>query len=448
MGLDCLLISVNRAVIPYPVYPLGVAHLCGAMQAAGHRTTHFDILADGGEDSLRNHLQETKYDLIGLSIRNLDTVDSSDPSGYLPEIAETIRLVRELSAAVVVLGGAGFSIMPAELLAFLGADYGVVGEGEGLLVRLADQLVAGRPPEDRILASETRKELWHQPVFSASSLGYYLDHGGMLNVQSKRGCPYRCTYCSYPFIEGRTMRYRDPEETAEEVIRLGAEHGARFIFFTDSVFNDGRGHFRLVAEALVRRANTIPWCGFFRPQGLSREDLLLMKRAGLAAMEIGTDATSDRTLAALEKGFDFEQVLATNRLAGEAEIACAHFVMFGGPDEDLHTLAEGLANLDKLGRCVVFAFAGIRILPGTSLASRAVAEGVIQAEQPLLEPIFYFSPQLRGVDLNQRLTTAFAGRLDRIYPVSGIIDQLTMLHRLGRIGPLWDYLLHPMMRKR
>lgn len=444
MGLNCLLVSVNQAVIPYPVYPLGVAHLCGALQEAGHTTTHFDLLADGGLEGLEQLLGANGYGLIGLSIRNLDTVDSSDPHGYLPEIAETVRLVRRLSPAVVVLGGPAFSIMPEEVMAFLGADYGVVGEGEILLPWLAERIAADQPPPEKILYSERKDEAWTQPVFSPSSLKYYITHGGMLNVQTKRGCPHRCAYCSYPSIEGRTMRYRDPEETAAEVGRLSAEHGARFIFFTDSVFNDAAGHFRLVAEALIRNGNTTPWCAFFRPQHLNREDMLLMKRAGLTAMEVGTDAASDRTLAALDKGFVFEQVLATNRLAVEAEIPCAHFVMLGGPDENRQTLAQGFANLEKLEKSLIFAFAGIRILPGTSLAERAVAEGVIAPDLPLLEPVFYTSPELAGVDLGQELATAFAGRIDRIYPVSAVIDNLTMLHRMGHVGPLWDYLLRPL----
>ncbi|HET98214.1 MAG TPA: radical SAM protein [Desulfurivibrio alkaliphilus] len=448
MGLNCLLVSVNQAVVPYPVYPLGVAHLCGALREAGHVPTHFDLLADGGRDGLERLLRENSYELIGLSIRNLDTVDSSDPHGYLPEIAETAQLIRRCSAAVMVLGGSAFSIMPGEVLAYLQADYGVVGEGELLLPWLADELAAGRRPEARLLYSERKDDSWPQPIFSPSSLKYYITHGGMLNIQTKRGCPHRCAYCSYPTIEGRTMRYRDPEETAAEVGRLSTEHGARFIFFTDSVFNDAAGHFRLVAEALIKNGNTTPWCAFFRPQNLDREDLLLMKRAGLAAMEVGTDAASDRTLAALDKGFSFEQVLATNRLALEAEIPCAHFVMLGGPDENRQTLNEGLANLESLGKSLVFAFTGIRILPGTSLAQRAVAEGVIEAGQPLLEPIFYSSPQLAGIDLERELTASFAGRLDRIYPVSEAIDQLTMLHRMGHVGPLWDYLLRPRTRRR
>ena len=84
---------------------------------------------------------------------------------------------------------------------------------------------------------------WYQPVFSDPIAQYYLNHGGMLNVQTKRGCCHNCSYCSYPTIEGRKMRYRDPEVVAAEVQRLSREHKARYIFFTDGVFNDDAGHY-------------------------------------------------------------------------------------------------------------------------------------------------------------------------------------------------------------
>ncbi|MDH5523888.1 MAG: cobalamin-dependent protein [Desulfobulbaceae bacterium] len=441
MALDCLLISANKVVTPYPVYPLGLAHISAALLQAGHRVSQFDMLAEGGAKPLRRLLQNHNYQMIGVSIRNLDTVDSTAPEGFLPEIAATVDLVRQHSQAVIVLGGAGFSIMPEELLALLKADYGVVGAGEILMPWLADQIAAGNLPRENIFKNPSPDYSWHKPVYSSQSLPYYDGHGGMLNIQTKRGCPFRCSYCTYPAIEGRTMHYRDPEETADEVFRLKKEHGVKFIFFTDGVFNDQKGHFRMVAEALAKRGNKTPWSAFFRPVGLREEDLILMKKAGLAAMEVGTDAGCDQTLAALDKGFFFSDVLKTNNLARKAAVPCAHFVMFGGPDEDQATLDEGLANMAKLEECVIFAFAGIRILPKTTLHQRAIADGVISADQALLAPTFYFSPKLAELDLGQRIQAAFAGRLDRIYPCSRVAEQIAMLHNVGHVGPLWDALL-------
>ena len=43
-------------VSPYPVYPIGIAHLTGALLAEGHSVRHIDILADGNTKGLRQLL--------------------------------------------------------------------------------------------------------------------------------------------------------------------------------------------------------------------------------------------------------------------------------------------------------------------------------------------------------------------------------------------------------
>lgn len=438
----CLIISANQVVTPYPVYPLGAACLVTALQAHGHQVCHFDILADGGRDSLEKYLRDNHFDLIGVSIRNLDSVDSAAPGeDYLDAIAETVRCVRQGTTAPVVLGGPAFSIVPEDLLAFLSADYGVIGEGEELLPWLATEIAAGRPPREKLFFAGQVKSIWRPSDLTPSTARYYLDHGGMLSVQTKRGCPHSCSYCSYPNIEGKQLRYREPEEVAEEIIHLRDHSGARYIFFADSFFNDNEGRFLEVAEALIRRKAGLPWCAFFRPQNLTRSDLQLMKRAGLAAMEMGTDAACDRTLAGIGKSFTFNDVLEVHHRVLAEEIPCAHFVMFGGPGEDKETLAEGLANLERLAHCVVFAFAGIRILPDTGIFLRAVADGVIEADQSLLRPAYYFSPLISQSEIVAAIEQSFSGHMDRVYPCHEFEQRIAHLHKLGHVGPLWDFIL-------
>ncbi len=437
----CLLISTNRVMTPYPVYPLGVAHLLGALQQAGHEARHYDIMANGGLEPLAGVLAEFDPDLIGLSIRNLDTVDSTCPDAFMDPVRETMTFIRAHHGAPVVLGGPAFSIMPEAVLAYLEADYGVVGEGENLLPWLAGEIDAGRRPVERIFTTKADPSPWRPVCYDQGTVDFYLSWGGMLNVQTKRGCPYRCAYCSYPALEGKSYRFREPEAVAEEVIRAGREHGAQYIFFTDSVFNDIRGHYLEVAEALVRAGNTTPWCAFFRPQNLTPEGFELMKRAGLSAMEIGSDAASDETLAAMQKDFTFGEVEAANAMAVAAGVPCAHFIIFGGPGETRTTLARGLANVERLNNSVVLAFTGIRVLPGTAMHRRAIDDGVMAEDQPLLAPFFYFSPALPEAELDAALKEAWRGRLDRIYPSTVMEERITHLHRKGHVGAMWDMLV-------
>ena len=442
MGLKCLFVSTNEVETPYPVYPLGAAHLAGALTAAGHHVTHFDQLAEGGVKKLAEQLRVDPPDLVAVSIRNIDTVDSACPDSFHMDALHTIKTVRQHSSAAVVVGGPAFSLLPDEFMDLLRPDYGVIGEGEEVLCWIADQLVSGNPPQEKIFRGPVSDSPWQHPVtYSDKVASYYLKRGGMLNVQTKRGCPFRCAYCSYPGLEGRKLRLRDPREVAYEVARLTREYGARYIFFADSVFNDPHGHYLEVAEALVKNGNKTPWCAFFRPQDLTRETLALLKRAGLAAMELGTDAASDQTLAGMNKGFSFHDVRETNENAVAEGIPASHFVIFGGPNEDEVSFAEGLRNLDTLSRTVVFAFTGVRVLPNTAVYDRAIDEGILSPDAALLDPVFYFSPGISPEKLHHDLACAWEGRLDRIYPIASMSDRVKRLHQSGFAGPLWDLLI-------
>ena len=112
MSAHCLLISANKMASPYPVYPIGIAHLTGALLAEGHTVRHVDILADGNTEGLQTLLSQETFDIIGISIRNIDTVDSSNAIGLLDHIEEVVEIIRTLCQTPIILGGPGFSIMP------------------------------------------------------------------------------------------------------------------------------------------------------------------------------------------------------------------------------------------------------------------------------------------------------------------------------------------------
>ena len=158
-------------------------------------------------------------------------------------------------------------------------------------------------------------------------------------------------------------------------------------------------------------------------------------------MELGTDACTDTTLAGLNKGFTFDEVVTVNEAIVAESIACAHFIMLGGPGETEQTVRQGIKNIERLRRAVVFAYIGIRILPGTRLHKRALLERLIADNTDLVAPVFYYSPQVGRNFIESRLLAAFRGRKDRIFPVSECENVIPFLHRMGHIGPLWDLLI-------
>jgi radical SAM superfamily enzyme len=164
-------------------------------------------------------------------------------------------------------------------------------------------------------------------------------------------------------------------------------------------------------------------------------------------MELGTDASTDTTLAALNKGFTFAEVVAVNEAIGAEAIPCAHFIMFGGPGESTETVLQGIANIEKLRRAVVFAYLGIRILPGTRLHQLALQEKSITADTDLIRPVFYYSAQVDRDFIAERLGLAFHGKNNRVFPVAEREHLIPLLHQLGHVGPLWDLLIDTPSRK-
>lgn len=446
------LISCNSAADPYPVYPLGMSMVAAAARERGHSVLQHDVLSCGEatEPSLRT-VSSFHPDVVGLSLRNVDNVDSTGPVSYAAQYIELARTLRDQNSCPIVLGGSAYSLFPEALLTLLGADYGVVGEGERAFVHLLDLLAADQRPKERVLrehdvscgtalSTATRRD--------PGLVSFYLEQGGLLNVQTKRGCPHHCAYCCYPVLEGSTYRFRSPKAVVDEIAMLIKQYGADYYVMVDAVLNDGEGHYLQVAEELVRRGIRVPWLAYLRPQKFRREDVDLLRRAGLHAVEWGTDGCCDVTLAGLSKGFTWAEVEHSNRLFSQAGIACAHFVIFGGPGETEETIREGLRNIEGLERCVVIAYAGIRILPNTPIHRRALAEGLISRDQSLLEPVFYFSPQLERAQLHKTIAEAFATRADCIYPPGRDAEKTRAFRTLGYREPLWTLLLNGHARRR
>jgi len=446
-----LLISANTAEEPYPVYPLGMSMVAEAIRRCGHSAVEWDLYSnDASMDKMKEAVRREHPALIGLSLRNVDTVNYNKPTSYIPAYRAIVRELRTVSDAPIVLGGSAFTIFPEKIMKLTGADYGIAGEGEQAVCDLLDQLESGWPPAERIMHNN--------PVLSGAQFSalkrndrlakFYLSKGGMLSVQTKRGCPHRCAYCSYPVLEGRRYRYRDAADVVDEIEMLISKYNADYYSITDSVFNDTRGKYLEIAEELVRREISTPWMCFLRPHNFKSDEVAVLKRSGLSSIEWGTDCSTDITLKGMQKDFTWEQVVASNNVFADAGISSGHFIIFGGPDETHETAAEGLENIKRLNHCVVFASIGVRIFPDTPIYKRSLSEGVISAEDDLIEPTFYFSKSIEIPRLHEQILTGFEGRMDRIYPDGQFVEKTKALHLFGHRGPAWDLLLKKSGRRR
>ncbi len=448
-----LLVSTNRCASPDVVFPLGLCHIDTALRRAGHLTRCADLNIE--RQPLEEVLTEFQPDVVGFSLRNIDDVLIRKRETYLEELVVLCDLVRGHANAPIVLGGSGFSIFPRELLDLTGADYGIVGPGEKALVQLVgaladrgeslagiDGLIVrddGGVPSIQVQGVFAGE--WDTAVERPDWLAeFYLSKTGMLNVQTQRGCPFECCYCTYPLIEGKVRRGRPPAVVADEMAAM-ASQGAKYVFVTDSVFNSSPHHVRTVCEALIERRLPLRWGCFLRPQHLTGELMELMARAGLTHIEFGSDSLCDRVLEAYQKHLTFEDIRHSSELARASGMDYAHYLICGGPGETLATLNTSYELSQTLPGAVIMATVGMRIYPGTALHKRALAEGRIAPGTNLLTPAYYLAA---GLDEEQVFASLrrFAKQSPNWIPgdpLPGYAQFVERLRRRGVTGPLWSY---------
>ncbi len=452
MTMKVLLIATNRLITPYPVYPIGIDYVIGAL-TPGHTVDVIDLCAEGGDPRvIADRIRTFGPDIVGLSLRNVDTSDSINAQAFLDQYKDIIAMIKQATDAPIVLGGSAFSIFPEQFMRALDADYGIVGDGERLAV-LLDALEHNGDVSalQGVLVKGINKKpeaiLWTGPIkrsFDKDRLyaGYYLKNGAILNLQTKRGCPFQCVYCTYPLIDGANMRCFDPASLGRMAREL-QDAGAKFIYITDSSFNADVNHSLAVADAFAKNHVSIPWGGFFTPRHVPEDYYQRLADRGLTHVEFGTDALSDTTLQTYHKPFKLRQVLENHRMANDARLFVAHYLIIGGPGENEDTLRETLDNADKLDKTVIFFFFRMRIYPGTELYDIARAEDNPAYNDVFSRQVFYRTDPLWNDTMVRTVRERSNGRMNWITG-SGGENMETVVSRMyskGYTGPLWEKLI-------
>ena len=442
--MKILMISANVSSEPYAVYPLGMSMIAGALDRAGHDVHQFDFLQAGASlDSVADVIREQRPELIGMSIRNIDSVNMLNEKRYIDTATQIVKKIREETDVKIVIGGSAVSIMPEKIMEAVEADYAIVGEGENLIVEFVEGAERGVYPKARILRlpQMLRGEQFATPLYDPVLMDYYLQQGEIANVQTKRGCTFKCIYCNYPVIEGRTIRAQNAEIVVDTIEMLVDRYDAKHIFFVDSVFNDSEGEYLEVPQAMKRRGLSIPWTGFFKPEGLDEEGVALMVETGFANAEIGADAATEITLKRLAKKYRYPDIVENSAMLKRHGVNSAHFFMFGGPGETEDTVREGIENIRRLENTVSFISIGLRIFPGTPLAKVADQHGLYARDYESLDPIYYIAPGLNVDWLYETLSEGFGDRRHCVFPPHSLNRSLQFLYKLGHSGFLWEMVI-------
>lgn len=459
-----LLVSTNRERQPYPVVPNGLACVASALDEAGHEVRFLDLcFSRNPVAAAERAARDFAPSIIGVSIRNIDNSDAIALQHYTPEARTVFRALREAAPkATVIAGGAAFGVAPEALFRDFGVDYAVAGDGERASVALVSAIAEGRDigPIGGLVRSEGDRVHFTPPgedadldSLPAPSLNRWIDlkryerNGATTPIQTKRGCVFKCVYCTYRNVEGWGYRTRAPALVADEIECLKREAGVNNFDFVDSTFNSPPGHALEVCEEITRRKLGVHLdTTNFTPAAASSELLTAMRRAGFRTLGITAESASDPVLERLEKGFTAAKVREVAERVEKSGIRTLWIFLVGGPGETRQTLEETLRfaawRLDRGD--AVYLTVGLRIYPGTKLHRIAISEGRVAPGESLLDPAFYFSEGLAFDETVARLRR-FAGDHPRFMfsadSRSAILPYLTRAASLLRLPrPHWQYM--------
>lgn len=429
-----LLISANREHFPEPIFPVGVAYVAGELTRRGFEVSIFDAgLSRFPHHALARAITESEPELIGLSLRNIDNSAFPCTRHYVDGYRKLVATIRSRTRAPIILGGPAFSIYPQVLLRALGCDGGVVADGEGSVIRWCTGARGLLPAERSSL------DLVGFPA-RVDAIFPELHRYRTIGIQTARGCPHRCVYCTYPVLEGTRLRLRSPAAVVDEIELVHRRGGQRDFFFVDSSFNADEAHMAAICRELIARALPIRFSCYLSPRLEELSHFRLLAKAGCRAVDFGTDTASEPMLRSLRKGFTVDDLRRASAACREAGIDFCHSLLFGGPGECAATVEETLRCMDEVNPKAVIAMTGIRVYPGTAIARAAAEAGLISPEDDLLEPRFYFDGEDEVLDA---ITAHAAARRNWFLP--GDRDWSSalgprLLRLVHRSGPLWTAL--------
>ncbi len=323
--------------------------------------------------------------VLGSELVGISTTTSTAPRAY--EMAAALKF----SGVPTVMGGPHVTFMTDEALTF--SDYVIRGEGERSFPLLVEALAAGRKPDDvpglsyvrdgRVFHNEIDSSFVDlnqlpQPDISLIAGGVFQKRrwtNPVIPIQTSRGCPYNCSFCSVTGMFGRKMRYRDVDKVIEELRQYDKKKNSIF-FYDDNFAADPKRTKELLRKMIAEGFSFLSSAQVRVDTGKDLELVGLMKEAGLKTVFVGLESISPESLTCMNKKqtvADMEEGLAGFSKFG---IDVHGMFVFGFDTDDKKTLAKTVA-FAKRKMLDTVQFLILTPFPGTPVYRELEKEGRI-----------------------------------------------------------------------
>jgi radical SAM superfamily enzyme YgiQ (UPF0313 family) len=457
---------INTNITRPLVNPIGLEYVGESLLAAGISVQVLDLSFESDwKSAVASALKDIEPVLIGVSVRNTDDCSFASRKSFLPWISDVVVEIRRLSQSAIFLGGTGFSTVPETVLEITQADGGLRGDGEEATLALVKSLSKGddfthipnvvyrregktfRNPTSHV--DPKHLPLPRRRLFDNRS---YEHLGGMVGIETKRGCPQDCIFCADPIVKGKRLRLRPPNTVVTEFRDL-LDQGVSWFHLCDSEFNLPITHAKETCLAIIENdlGDRLHWYCYCSPVPFDVELAYLMKRAGCAGINFGIDSLCDEQLYRLGRTHSIKDIIRLVEVLRKHDLNYIFDLLFGGPGETKKTIETTIQRAIELDIPLVGVATGVRVYPETPLG-KAITNGVVKEglytglEYKHSEPLFYLSPSLGDdplamirdlVSEDQRFLVLSAPGEAGSYNYADD-DVLSRLIQQGARGAYWD----------
>lgn len=191
-------------------------------------------------------------------------------------------------------------------------------------------------------------------------------------MQTSRGCPGKCIFCTAPTFYGRDIRVKSTENVIKEIKYL-VGLGYREIFFRDETFTAYKKRNEEICKAIIDEGIDISWIANGRVDMIDKEAMQLMKKAGCHMIKFGVETGDDQMLLNLKKGTTVEQCRQAFREVHDVGLDVHAHIIFGGPGETEETILKTISFVKEIAPTTV-SFGILTPYPGTEFYNMIAAK--------------------------------------------------------------------------